>query len=131
MFHTCTYLLLSRPEWKQVVCSLVSVYFDSPQVGMQLKKLHKTFMLLIQILIDQISFSNCLYFLRYPTICLLQLFVSQVIINVEINLTFLIKSFYTWPKCQVKNLNILRTKRAFKKFFVTFTRLLVAKILKL
>ena len=30
------------------------------------------------LLVDQISWSNCLYFLRYWAICVLQLFVSQV-----------------------------------------------------
>ena len=37
------------------------------------------------------------------------------IINLEINLIFLIKSFFSaWPKSQDKNLNILRTKTAIK-----------------
>ena len=36
------------------------------------------------------------------------------VINFETNLTFLIKPFFVWPKSQDKNLNILRTKRAFK-----------------
>ena len=35
------------------------------------------------------------------------------VINFELNLTFLIKPFPTCPKIQDKNLNILRTKRAF------------------
>ena len=32
-----------------------------------------------QILTDQISLPDCLYFLRYWSICLLQLFVNQVV----------------------------------------------------
>ena len=37
------------------------------------------------------------------------------VINFEINFIFLIKRFFsTWPKSQVKKLNILRTKRACK-----------------
>ena len=35
-------------------------------------------------------------------------------INFEINLNFLMKVFFTWPKSQDKNLNILSTNRAFK-----------------
>ena len=42
------------------------------------------------LLSNQISLSGCLYFLRYWTICLLQLFVNQVVTgtNFEINLSF-------------------------------------------
>ena len=36
----------------------------------------KTFLMLYS---DQISFSDCLYFLRYCIICTLQLFVSQTV----------------------------------------------------
>ena len=36
------------------------------------------------------------------------------VINFEINLVFLTKLFYYMTKCKDKNLNILRTKRAFK-----------------
>ena len=37
------------------------------------------------------------------------------VINYEINLIFLIQPFFpTWPKIRDKNLNIFRTKRAFK-----------------
>ena len=48
------------------------------------------------------------------------LFPACDVINLEVNLSFLIKSEVikfssTWPKSQDKNLNILRTKRAFKK----------------
>ena len=54
----------------------------------------------------QISFFDCLYFLRYWTICLLSLLVSQVLMSY-------VSSFYTWTRSQGKNLNILRTKRPF------------------
>ena len=44
------------------------------------------------LLTDQVSLSDCFYFLRYWGICVLQLFVSQVVTsNFEINLIFLIK----------------------------------------
>ena len=53
------------------------------------------------------------------------------VIKFEINLIFLIKPFDIWPKSQDKNLNILRTKRAFevkeKAFFISFKGLSVAK----
>ena len=49
-------------------------------------------------------------------------------INFENYLTFLIKRFSTLPASQDKNLNILRTKRAFKMkqkaFLITFNGLL-------
>ena len=37
------------------------------------------------------------------------------VMNFKINVIFLIKPFSTWPKSHEKNLNILRTKIAFKK----------------
>ena len=57
------------------------------------------------------------------TICLLQLFVSQVVMSVfEINLFFSTMAFQsshfsTWPKSQDKNFNIFKTKWAYKKYF--------------
>ena len=52
-------------------------------------------------LTDQISLPDCLHFLRYRAICVLQLFF------------FSSSHFSTWPKSQNKNLNIWRRKRAF------------------
>ena len=64
------------------------------------------------LLTDQISLSDCLYFLRYWAICVLHLFVYCMCIRVYcMCIAF---RFSKWPKCQAKNLNILRTKRAFK-----------------
>ena len=37
----------------------------------------------------------------------------RFVAKVNFNLTLLIKGFSTWPKSQDKELNILRTKRAF------------------
>ena len=51
--------------------------------------------------------------------------------NFEINLNYLIKpSFSVWPESQDKNLNILRTKRAFKmkSFFIIFKGLSIKQI---
>ena len=39
------------------------------------------------LLIDQISLSGCLYFLRYWAICVLQLFVNQVVTSWILKLT--------------------------------------------
>ena len=53
--------------------------------------------------IDQISLSDCLYFLRYWTICVLFIcvvvyFPGCDVINLEINLIFLIKPFFYMTK---------------------------------
>ena len=98
-----------------MVCSLVSIYFDSPQLGIQKKKLYKTldyrsrdklkfdllekglgivsppgfFCMMLQVkcfssyilLTDQISLSDCLYFLSYWSKCVLQFFVNQVVMS--------------------------------------------------
>ena len=42
------------------------------------------------LLTDQISFSDCLYFLRYRTVCALQLLVSQIVVSyiLKLNLSF-------------------------------------------
>ena len=78
------------------------------------------------LLTDQISYSDCLHILRHWEICLLKLIVNQVVTSKLWNWPYLsnqaIRS--TWPKSQEKNLNILRTKRAFEKkrkvFFIIF-----------
>ena len=68
--------------------------------------------------------SDCLYFLRYWAICVLQLFVNQAVTpqNLKLTLSFLLSRFAKWPKSQDTYLNILRTKRAFnvkqKEFFI-------------
>ena len=40
------------------------------------------------LLTDQISLPDCLYFLRYWAICVLQLFVNQVVMSWILKLTF-------------------------------------------
>ena len=74
------------------------------------------------LLIDQISLSDCLYFLRYWAVT------SQ---NLKLTLSFSSSRFDTRPKSQGKSLNILRKKRDFnlkqKAFFIIFKRLSVAK----
>ena len=85
------------------------------------------------LLTDQISLPDCLYFSRYWVIRGLQLFVNQVVTsqNLKLTLSFQSSCFATWPKRQDKNLNILRTKRAFevkqKAFFIIFKGLSFAK----
>ena len=53
--------------------------------------------------------------LQYWAISVLQLFVNQTVTsqNLKLILSFLSSRFAAWPKSQDKNLNILRTKRAF------------------
>ena len=67
------------------------------------------------LLTDQILLPDCLYFTRYWSIRVLQLFVNQVVMSQVLTLTLSIKSshFSIWPKSHDKNLNILRTKKAF------------------
>ena len=85
------------------------------------------------LLTDQISLSDCLYYLKYWSICVFRLFVNQVVTLqvLKLALSFWSICFYTWPKSQDKNLNILRTERAFevkqKAFFVIFKGLSVVK----
>ena len=67
------------------------------------------------LLTDQISLFDCLYFLRSWAICVLQLFISQVMTSCILKLTvFLIKSLFYMTKKSRQNLNIVRAKRAFK-----------------
>ena len=87
------------------------------------------------LLTDQISLSDCLYFSRYWSICVLHLFVNQAVTSFwnyfEINLILLIKPFCYTTKNQNNKLNILRMKRAFgvklKAFFIILKGLSVAK----
>ena len=67
----------------------------------------------------QMSLPNCLYFLRYWSTCVLQMFVNQVVTSQMLILTLSFKSsrFPTRPKSQDKNLNLLRL-RARKAFDV-------------
>ena len=76
------------------------------------------------LLTDQISLSNCLHFLRYWGICVLQLFVFQVMTSFILKRTISFKQscFSTWPKNQDKDLNILRTKTALKVKQKTFSQ---------
>ena len=68
------------------------------------------------LLIDQVSLSECLYFVRCWAISVLQLFVNQAVTSWILKFTLLSNQvlFSTWPKSLDKNLNISRTKRAFK-----------------
>ena len=76
---------------------------------------------------------GCLYFARYWATCVLSLFADQVVTLwiLKLPLSFNQAVFSVWPKNHVKNLNILRTERAFKMkqkaFFIIFQGLSVAK----
>ena len=65
------------------------------------------------LLIDQISLSSCLYFVKYLAICVLQLFANQVVTSNLWSQTYLANEVIvrTWPKSRDKNLNVLRTRR--------------------
>ena len=63
------------------------------------------------LLIDQVSLSGCFYFLRYWAICVLQLFVNQIVTSWILKLIW---HFLYMTKNHDKNLNILRKKWAFK-----------------
>ena len=49
-FQTSFFGFLKKPymRQKQVICRLVSIYLDSPQIGMRYKKTVENFRLLIQ-----------------------------------------------------------------------------------
>ena len=89
----------------------------------------------IFLLTDQMKLLDCLYFLKYWAIWVLQFpgcFPGYDVINFEINFIFLNKPFsYITKKVKTKNLNILRTKRCFKvkqkAFFIIFKGLPCAK----
>ena len=141
-------------RWKQVVCSLVSTYFDSLNLSYNRNKLYKLLetklwtiypeicsILIFQkrvwdlflyfilcmifqekcfscyiLLNDQISMSDSLYFSRYWTICVSQLFVNLVVTsqNLKLTISFDSSCFGARPKSQDKSWNIVRTTRAFK-----------------
>ena len=69
------------------------------------------------LLTDRISLPDCISFLRYLTICLLQLFVIQFVTSetlkwhwVFYQVFLFLSCFPTWSKSQTKNLNISRTE---------------------
>ena len=85
------------------------------------------------LLTDPISLSDCLYFLRYWTNCVLQLFVSQFVTSkiFEINLIFLIKPFSYMTEKSRQKFKYLENKKSFKEeiksIFIVFKRFSVAK----
>ena len=86
----------------------------------------KLFLMLI-LLTDQTSLFDCLYFLRYWAICVLQLFVSDVcdVKNSEINLIFLIKPFFYVIKKSRQKLKYLENEKSLrwnKKHFSSFLK---------
>ena len=74
------------------------------------------YLLCYSLYIDQVSLSGCFSFLRHSAICVLQLFVKQVVTSWILNLTLYFHSscYSAWPKSHDKRLNILKTKMAFK-----------------
>ena len=74
------------------------------------------------LLTKQISLSDCLYFWRYWSICVLRLFFNQVLTSkiLELTLSLLSIRFAIWPKSQVKKIKDL-------EFFIIFKGLSVVK----
>ena len=95
--------------------------FNSPEKGLGLVSSPHAYdfsgetFLMLHSINWQVSLSDCLYFWRYWAICILQLFINQVVTSIrfEINLTFLIKLFCYMSKKSRKKY-ILRTERALR-----------------
>ena len=83
------------------------------------------------LLTDQISLSVCLYFLKYWTICVLQLFVSQADINFEVNPIFLTKPFFYVTKNSRQKFKYLENEEGFlneiKSVFHHFYRVFICQ----
>ena len=79
------------------------------------------------LLIEYISSFNCLYALRFLAICVLQLFVSQIVTSqiFKLTLTFLSRCF---PKNSGQKFKYLKNKQSFKAFFIILKEVSVAKI---
>ena len=130
-----------------MVCSVISLYFDSPLISIQQKQTVKNFTLLIQrytfdfldkclgivspayfvydfltkiflilyLLTDQTSWPGCLFFLRYWTICVLQLFVNQVVTSwiLKLTLSFQSSRFFQMTKNSWQKLKYLENEKIF------------------
>ena len=83
------------------------------------------------LLTDQISLSDCLYFLRYWAICVLQLLANQAVTTKNLKPVFLIKPFWYMTKKSRQKLKNLENGKSFwgeiKSFFIIFKELSVAK----
>ena len=84
---------------------------------------------------EHISLPGCLCFVRYWAICVLQLFLNQVLTSLILKLVLYFWSsrfLYMTKKSRQKNLNILRMKRVFnvkrKAFFIIFKELSLKQI---
>ena len=86
------------------------------------------------LLTNQISFPDCLYVLRYWLIYVLQLFVNPScnVINFEINLILLTKSFFDLTKNSRQKFKYFENEKSFegeikRVFFIIFKGISVAK----
>ena len=86
------------------------------------------------LLIDQISLSNCLFFVRFWAILVSQLFANQVVTSwiFKLILPFQSSRFSYMTKKSWQNVNILRTERTFKMkqkaFFIIFNGISIKQI---
>ena len=86
------------------------------------------------LLIDQISLLDCLYFLRYWSICVLSFIVCFLgcgVTNFEINLIFLLKQLFRMTKTLRQKNKYFENKKSFqgeiKSIFIIFKGLSIAK----
>ena len=114
--RVCFLIKLYR-SLKQVVCNLVSIYFDSPQLTIKTNCINSkaidleicSILIFLEkglgivslahfvynfsrkmfscytLLTDQISLSDCFFFFRYWSICVLKLFLNQVVTSSILN----------------------------------------------
>ena len=98
-------------RWKQVICSLVFFLFDSPRnLSYNKSKLYKTLNYWSRGMLN-FNFIVCLPLLLE---ILGNMCITTGVIKYEISLIFLIKPFLYMTKKSSKNLNILKTERAFQ-----------------
>ena len=86
----------------------------------------KTYFSCCILLRDQISFFNCLYFMRYLAICVIACYQVCDLINFEIYLSFLIKPFSYMTKKSEQKFKYLENENSFnreiKRIFHRFKR---------
>ena len=104
----CFHLILSffeewKDVWSQSPCLIFCIIFEEKYLSCYI------------LFIDQIWLSSCLYFVRYWAICVLQLFVNQLVtcMNFEVNHIFLIKPFSYMTKTSWQKLKYLENEKSF------------------
>ena len=102
----CSILIFYKRVWKQFLYHILSMNFQKNCFS-------------YSFLINQISLSDCLYFIRYCAVCVSQLFISlpgRDSINFEINLIFLTKPFFYMTKISRQKFKYLENCTLKEKF---------------